>query len=180
MRSWVFLGAVLVAFCCCIGFSSLLWIENSRLRDERHVFLKQQTDLKEVFLVAKDKNTRRGEWDVFSLQDMQNFRDQGKIDGKVEALLIMNKTETVNLSPEQIDKIIEIAEKSTAVDNDQFLSLLCRAAYHKGIVAGEEYAREDSQKEYENGYHAAIDDFTCPETGKIVIPPNAKDPMKKP
>jgi len=180
MKSSVLFGGILVALFCCAGFSSLLYFENTRLRDERQMYLQQQNQFKELIIAATEKPRSKENWDIFGLQDMEYFRTQGKVDGKVEALLLMNKTEKIDFTSEQIDKIIEIAEKSSVSDNEQFLSLLCRAAYHKGIAAGEEYAKEENAKEYENGYHAAIEDFTCPETGKIVITPKSKEPVKKP
>ena len=181
MKLWALTGSIAIAWSCSAVFCGMLWLENVRLREERQNDYIQKSELTSLLLSLKTKGPKN-DWDIFGLEDMNYFRSQGKIDGKVEALLVMNSTPLTNISQDQIDKILEVAEKAPQSEDGQFLSLLCRAAYHKGMTTGEQNAREDIDKQYENGYHAAIDDFTCPETGKIVIPQNAKEnlKMKKP
>lgn len=116
--------------------------------------------------------------------DVMNAREQGKVDGKIEAMLMMNKVD-LDLNDEKINQIIQIAESSNRkelANSGDFLSLLNIAAYHKGLHSGMESAKVEADEEYTKGYHKAIDDFTCPETGKMAIPSNIKKedlPMKK-
>jgi len=145
--------------------------ENTQLRSDKINLISSQQ------VVQSFKKSKKSDWDIFTLEDMDNFRRQGKVDGKIEALLLMNKFDDA-MNNEQIDKIIEIADKCSTEDlskNNQFLSLLCQAAYHKGISSAE----ENNKEEYEKGYHKAIEDFTCPETGKMTITPKELD-IKKP
>ncbi len=121
------------------------------------------------------------EWQLFDLDDINYFRNQAKIDGKVEAMLLMSNTSN-EITEQQASKIIELAEKKSAETlstDKQFLSLLCQSAFHKGMSTGQEVAKEEIEKQYEDGYHKAIEDFSCPETGKIVIPEKKID-MNKP
>lgn len=177
MKVWTLTGSIAIAWSCSAVFCGMLWLENVRLREERQHDYVQKSELTNLLMTLKSKSSKN-DWDIFGIEDMNNFRSQGKLDGKVEAILVMNNTDINNMSEEQINKVIEIAEKSPQSESGQFLSLLCRGAYHKGISIGEQNAREDIEQEYEKGYHAAIDDFTCPETGKIVIPSNAKENIK--
>lgn len=105
-------------------------------------------------------------------------REKGKTDGKIEAMLLMNQIKT-DLDANQIESIISIAEKSSVKDlqnNPNFLSLLNQAAFHKGLHSGLDAAKEQIDQEYDNGYHKAIEDFTCPETGSFKPPLNLKKP----
>jgi hypothetical protein len=105
-------------------------------------------------------------------------REKGKTDGKIEAMLLMNQIKS-DLDASQIDSIITIAEKSSIKDlegNPNFLSLLNQAAFHKGLHSGLDAAKEQIDQEYDNGYHKAIEDFSCPETGTIKPPLNLKKP----
>ena len=167
-----------------IGISGFLAYENINLRSTQTNDHVGKTELVELMYKINKANSskRSSEWQLFDLEDINYFRNQGKVDGKVEAMLLMSNN-SGQMSEEQIAKIIELAEKKSAetlsADN-KFLSLLCQAAYHKGIASGQEASKEEIEKEYENGYHKAIDDFTCPETGKMSVPEKQKFDMTKP
>ena len=174
MKNWFIPLSLLGGWILSLVFCLYLSFDNMKLRAEI-ISDSKSIDYSEKGNISRSKI---GEWEVFDINDMNYFRSQGKVDGKIEALLMMNKVDVL-LKNDQIDKIIEIAEKSSAnnlSENPQFLSLLCQAAYHKGISSTEEYKEE----EYTKGYHKAIDDFTCPETGKITLPPKKELDMTKP
>jgi hypothetical protein len=118
---------------------------------------------------------------TYSADDLINARMQGKHDGKIEAILMVENL-PVSFTTEQIEKIISIAEKqpyNQQEENSNFLGLLCRAAYHKGVTVGNENAKQERDDEYANGYHAALEQYACPETGKIQIPQSVLEQSKK-
>jgi hypothetical protein len=170
--SYAIIGFTLISNFAIISY---LFYENKSLREQPPVMVSQNYTTKNY--------SDRPEWQIFGLEDVEFFREQGKTDGKIEAILLMsNQLEPV--SQEQADKVLQIAENKSGDlhKNPQFISLLCQAAFHKGLAAGEENWREQIDQEYTKGYHAAIDDFTCPETGQFKTPPkdNLKDlPIKK-
>lgn len=184
MKNIAIVTSLLAGWVASLAFSLVLWFENQRLNEKYIAQSAENGEIKEMIRISKiSKHSSYKEWEIFGLEDVEFFRNQGKVDGKIEAILMMAKNNN-ELDAESVNKIIELAEKSSVKDsenNSQFLSLLCQAAYHKGIISGEENALEKIEKEYENGYHAAIEDFTCPETGSIKMP-SKKDlqNMKKP
>jgi thiamine biosynthesis lipoprotein ApbE len=163
-----------------LAISIFLAYENINLRSSQthnHVRPIESTEIMQQVNGAK-KTT---EWQLFDLDDINYFRNQAKIDGKVEAMLLMINTSN-EITEQQASKIIELAEKKSAETlstDKQFLSLLCQSAFHKGMSTGQEVAKEEMEKQYEDGYHKATEDFSCPETGKIVIPEKKID-MNKP
>jgi hypothetical protein len=184
MKNITIVISLLAGWIASLAFCLLLWFENQKLTEKYAAQSVENGEFREVIKTSKSpKYSPRKEWEIFGLEDIEFFRNQGKVDGKIEALLMMSKNNT-ELDEEAVNKIIQLAEQSSVKDvenNPQFLSLLCQAAYHKGIISGEQNALETLEKEYENGYHAAIDDFTCPETGSIKMP-SKKDVqnLKKP
>lgn len=176
MKNWIFSSILLGGWIASFSFCIFLSFENTKIRNEA-IYNAQQVENPTLLANYKKKST---DWEIFDLNDVNYFRNQGKVDGKIEALLMMNKQDTV-LEKDQIVKIIEIAEKSSAEalsQNPQFLSLLCQAAYHKGIDSGYESAKEEFGEEYDKGYHKAIEDFSCPETGNMSVPKNKLDLTK--
>lgn len=170
------MGSLFLGWLISLGICLFLSYENLQVRS------KLISEISKSSFDYKNYPVHKKDWDIFGLEDMNFFREQGKVDGKIEALLILNKNDSVPLEEEQIKKIIEIAEKSSSENlnkDSQFLSLLCQAAYHKGIASAEENAKESIEEEYAKGYHKAIEDFSCPETGKMVVNPKELD-MKKP
>jgi hypothetical protein len=117
----------------------------------------------------------------YKAEDLINARMQGKYDGKIEALLLREDMPT-EITVDQVEKIISIAEKQPSnqqEENPSFLGLLCRAAYHKGVTSAMESAKKESEDSYADGYHAALEQFACPETGKIVVPQKIIEESKK-
>jgi hypothetical protein len=160
-----------------LGICLFLSYENMQMRNDKINLLYSQ----QVVHGYNNSQSKRGDWDIFNLEDMDRFRKEGKLDGKIEALLLMDKFDGT-IENEQVNKIIEIAEKSSADSlstNPEFISLLCRAAYHKGISSMEQSNQEMLEEEYTKGYHKAIDDFTCPENGNMIVPKKNLD-MNKP
>lgn len=143
----------------------------------------ENTDLKRI---AADlaANTLRSESSQINAE-VYKAREAGKVDGKIEALLLMQNV-TQPIDEAFAEKIVSIAESSKPVDlqgNPAFLSLLSQAAYHKGLHVGLETSKEAESEQYEAGYHKALEDFTCPATGNMKTPNDAKQieiPMKKP
>lgn len=174
MKKLIIPAGLLTGWTLSLAICLYLSFENSKLRADKIDTLKNDV----LFQKLATLSLKKGEWEIFDLNDITFFRNQGKVDGKIEALIMMNKID-IPLEHEQINKIIEIAEKSTTDNlsaNPQFLSLLCQAAFHKGISTAE----EEKNEEYERGYHKAIDDITCPETGKVAIPPKKELDLTKP
>lgn len=120
-----------------------------------------------------------------SVNDLALARENGKTDGKIEALLMMQNV-TQPIDQAFAEKIISIAESpkpDNFENNPSFLSLLSQAAYHKGLHTGLESSAKDVDENYEKGYHKALEDFTCPATGNILVPNSEKKldiPVKKP
>jgi hypothetical protein len=164
---------IIIAFCTtgwliAIVFSSYLYISKDRLS-------KDNENLKDLVLSLKYNS----DWQPV---DIDKCRQQAKVDGKIEAILMMNHVQ-INLSEEDAERVIQSAESSNGKDletNNSFLTLLSQAAYHKGLNVGLESTKKDSNQQFEDGYHKAIEDFTCPETGKIIVPPKKEIDMKKP
>lgn len=107
-------------------------------------------------------------------------REQGKVDGKIEAILMINKMDQ-NAESNNFEEILKFSEGLTCKElsaDSRFISLLSQAAFHKGLHSGMESAKKDIEDEYTNGYHKAIEDFTCPETGKMSVPMDLKKPSK--
>jgi hypothetical protein len=113
----------------------------------------------------------------FSNKDLDQARQSGKVDGKIDAILMMQSS-PVKLTEDQIDNIIEIGNKySGDIDkNYSFLSLLSQAAFHKGLHSGLEEADKLANEEYEKGYHKALEDAGCP--APMSTPHNIKVPPK--
>lgn len=117
----------------------------------------------------------------FSAEDLNLARQSGKTDGKIETILQIDKINQA-MDPENVEKILKVAESMQQKEDNiemSFMGLLSRAAYHKGLSAANEDARVESNKAYEDGYHAAIDDITCPETGQVRPPKKEEIPPKK-
>jgi isochorismate synthase EntC len=107
-----------------------------------------------------------------ALDNVKVAREQAKIDGKIEAILMFNNLE-MNTNPEDKDSILTFMENKTKDDlekSPQFLNLLSQAAFHKGLHTGREESEKQKNEQYQEGYHKAIEDLTCPETGKMVVP----------
>ena len=97
-------------------------------------------------------------------EDLNRAREAGKIDGKIEALLLMSNN-PVKLTQDQINVVLESATSATKGNlesNFNFLSLLSQASFHKGLHSGLEQAEEMASTEYEKGYHKALEDANCP------------------
>ena len=112
----------------------------------------------------------------YSLDDLVQARQQGKIDGKIEAILLVgnNIPDKISDSAESVLEIMKEKTKDELEKSPQFLNLLSQAAFHKGLSTGKEEARKEIEENYEQGYHKAIEDFTCPETGKMRVPDISK------
>lgn len=111
-----------------------------------------------------------------ALDNVQTVREQAKIDGKIEAILMFNNLNVKEI-PENQDAILAFMENKTKGDlekSPQFLNLLSQAAFHKGLHTGREESEKQKDEQYQEGYHKAIEDFTCPETGKMVLPNTVK------
>ena len=105
----------------------------------------------------------------FSAEELKLARQSGKTDGKIETILQVDKI-SQEIDPEYVEKILKVADSMQQKEDNvemSFIGLLSRAAYHKGLAAGREESVNESNKAYEDGYHAAIDDITCPETGQV-------------
>lgn len=134
-----------------------------------------------IYLNTKAVDSKNSNQSVgWSENDIITAREQGKVDGKVEAILMMNKMEN-QLDENQIGEIIKAAEtlngKEMSADT-KFISLLSQASFHKGLHSGLESMKKDIEEEYSKGYHKAIEDFSCPETGKMSVPLNLQKPNK--
>jgi len=184
MKNITLIISLLAGWISSLGFCLVLWFENRSLSDKFIAESAQKHEIKAIVEASKNQKYSLGkEWEIFGLEDVEFFRTQGKVDGKIEAILMMSRN-NAEIDESMATRIIEIAENASAkeIGNDpQFLSLLCQAAYHKGISTGETNALDSIEKEYEKGYHAAIEDFTCPETGSVKVPSQKeKIDMKKP
>ena len=138
-------------------------------------------DTAEQLAVITTKQIVDDKKNAYGAEDLIIARMQGKHDGKIEAMLMVENL-PVSFTAEQVEKIIGIAEKqpyNQQEENSNFLGLLCRAAYHKGVSVGDENAKQEKEDEYANGYHAAIEQYACPETGKIQIPQSVLEQSKK-
>jgi hypothetical protein len=103
----------------------------------------------------------------FTSRDIDNTRQAAKMDGKIDAILMMQNS-PAKLSEEEVEKIIDLGMKSP-VDlekNFNFLSLLSQASFHKGLHSGLDQSEKLANAEYERGYHKALEDGTCPATGE--------------
>lgn len=112
--------------------------------------------------------------------DVMAAREHGKVDGKIEAILMLNKMDQT-IESNNIEEILKLSESLTAKEastDGRFISLLSQAAFHKGLHSGMESAKKDIEDEFSNGYHKAIEDFSCPETGKMSVPMDLKKPSK--
>jgi hypothetical protein len=165
---------IIIGFCLAGWMTSLLF--SAYLYNTRDRLSKDNENLKDLVLSSKSTNSNELN------EDLEKYRQQGKVDGKIEAILMMNNVK-MNLSEEDAERVIQSAESANGKDletNNSFLTLLSQAAYHKGLNVGFESAKKDSNQQFEDGYHKAIEDFTCPETGKIIVPPKKEIDMKKP
>jgi hypothetical protein len=109
----------------------------------------------------------------FTSRDIDNARQAAKMDGKIDAILMMQNS-PAKLTEEEVEKIIDLGTKSP-IDlekNFNFLSLLSQASFHKGLHSGLDQSEKLANAEYERGYHKALEDGTCPAIGEPV--PKAK------
>jgi hypothetical protein len=176
----IFYGFV-VGWLLSVAFCLFLSVENIFLRSELKTEKNNQLEISKLIISLKDSSvSSKKDWDIFNLEDVEFYRNQGKVDGKIEAMLIMGSAKT-NIDKNQINKIIELAERSSSLeDNSQFLSLLCQAAFHRGLSVGQEESVKSSDDAYSDGYHKAMEDLSCPETGKMTIPSQKELDIKKP
>jgi len=108
MKKLIIPAGLLTGWTLSLAICLYLSFENSKLRSDKIDTLKNDV----LFQKLATSSLKKGEWEIFDLNDITFFRNQGKVDGKIEALIMMNKID-IPLEHEQINKIIEIAEKST-------------------------------------------------------------------
>jgi len=162
MKSWLFgITAGIITFLFCVV---------------SYWQYQEKEKYKILFIESISENLINEQKVNYSLADLQSARESGKQDGKVEAMLMIYSNTEKNIDDESIEKIISIAENypKNLENNMSFLSLLSQAAFHKGLASG----KESSESNYEQGYHKAIEDFSCPETGKMVVPQKDAKPSK--
>ena len=115
----------------------------------------------------KDDEGRNAGDFQFTSRDIDNTRQAAKMDGKIDAILMMQNS-PAKLTEEEVEKIIDLGTKSP-IDlekNFNFLSLLSQASFHKGLHSGLDQSEKLANAEYERGYHKALEDATCPATGE--------------
>ena len=160
---------LIVCLLGCSAFCGILWREKNELKQIA-------TDL----VIA---DLRVATSPQYNASEIVAARENGKIDGKIEALLMM-QTSNEPIDDAFAQKVMDLAEMPKVKDfeqNSKFISLLSHAAYHKGLHTGLESAAQEKAEEYESGYHKAIEDFTCPYTGNINMPEKKIEvPSKKP
>lgn len=162
-----------------ILFSLPFWLANIALA---LIIYNQNNQIKDLFVL---KNIIDEQDDLkkkqFSAEDLNLARQSGKTDGKIETILQIDKIAS-EMNSDDIEKILKVAEGLQQKQDDveiSFIGLLARASYHKGLAVGIEESMHENNKAYEDGYHAAIDDITCPETGQLIPPKKENLKIKK-
>lgn len=157
---WCFL---IIAISC--GFNLVQYYQISKLEYLNKVFtIEKALAENDIWELRKSNQDMQ-----FTAQHVNQARQAGKIDGKIEVVMMMPQN-NVQLTEEQADSLIKAASdaKSEKLEaNLNFLSLLSQASFHKGLHTGLDQAEEMASAEYEKGYHKALEDSVCPSTGEF-------------